>query len=668
MGKRKRSRKGKVSNSDRPLSRLWPDAVVEELIAFLEFARAEGFHKAQINESAAQHISIWSKNGRYSSDDIVRKLHRLRYDYGPENDTSGDRDKIYVEGSSSLTWFNEGQKEKIAKRTSEIKKEQELTYMYSPRRLRSGSMQIAESPSPASRARSKSRSTIGFSRGNLGPHVAAVLPFQRRHITSGLREFETSPSISSSDQSATKAEDTLSVFDTPGGRMVVTVEIPRASVTPTVPNSASTPKKTVSSRPDSLKDSYTREDRGLGSRNPAAQSAQIESLTEQVQCLEKDLHVLKRNSALDIDFWKASCIRAELECADFKRSQKDLSVKLGELLPTGGQITIDDIIQLQSIVDKLQSQLAHRIEAARMVRPGPHKIDKETALWVARRMEDAGRDLEEIFLTHDADIDWTLLMPHTGSLLTSLMDQVVPTSTRSGSEIAETIERLRSHGVTQKQFLQALSAAALVEWVFQASTAALTLDRYQGFCAPGTTSAYSKALAHVACKDANFASNIDLDVHRDIISEEAFKRYLEAKATDLGSRLQEALEPLLTKDEIANSTSETSDVEASLGERLAEVFTAAMEVQCRLRVSGRPVRCAWYSPGEAIDPKQMTVIGQGHTESEGQSRVSLTLLPGIHEILGETSGVGMSGFVDSCSESEPIDCLVRAVVWCGHGP
>lgn len=282
--------------------------------------------------------------------------------------------------------------------------------------------------------------------------------------------------------------------------MVVTVEIPRASVAPAVPNSAPTPKRTVSPGPGSPEGSDIGEDREFDNRDLAAPSATIQSMVERIKSLEKDLHVLRKNSALDVDYWKARCHAVELECADFKRSQNSLAVKLGELLPTGGQMTIDEIIQLQSTVDKLQSKLAHRTEAARLVRPGPHSLDNETALWIAKRMEETHRDLEEIFMTRDAEIDWTLLMPHPGSLITPLMYRVVPTGTRSEAEIASALKLLRSQGITQKQFLQALSAAALVEWVFQTSTATLTLDRYQGFCAPGTTSAYSKALAHVACK------------------------------------------------------------------------------------------------------------------------------------------------------------------------
>lgn len=188
MGKRKRSRKEKVPKPDRPLYSLWPEEVVEELIAFLEYARAEGFQKAQINESAAQHLSFWSHNGRYSSDQIKRKLHRLRHEYGPEDDISGDLDKIYVEGSNSLTWFNEGQKEKIAKRVSEIRKEQELVHTYSPRKLRSGSKQITESPGPASRLRSESRSNIDFSSRSRGQHGATTHSLRRRLIMDSLGE------------------------------------------------------------------------------------------------------------------------------------------------------------------------------------------------------------------------------------------------------------------------------------------------------------------------------------------------------------------------------------------------------------------------------------------------------------------------------------------------
>ena len=280
---------------------------------------------------------------------------------------------------------------------------------------------------------------------------------------------------------------------------MVTVEIPRTSTAPTVPNSASTSERTLSPEPHPP-DYSDIEDSIFDNKNFATQSAKIWSMTERIECLEKDLHTLKRKSAFDVDFWKARCYAVELECGEFKRSQSSLAVKLGELLATSGKSTIDEFVQLQSTVDKLQSTLASRTDVARLVRPGPDKLESETALWVAKRMEEAHRDLERIFVTSEADIDWTLFLPHSENLITPLMHRVVSTGTRSEPEIALALKVLRSERITQEQFLQALSAAALVEWVFQAGTATLTLDRYHGFCAPGTTSAYFEALARVASR------------------------------------------------------------------------------------------------------------------------------------------------------------------------
>ena len=222
--------------------------------------------------------------------------------------------------------------------------------------------------------------------------------------------------------------------------------------------------------------------------------------TDRIEHLEKELDDLRRHSALDVDFWKTRCYAAELECAELKRSQDSLAVMLGELVETGGKVKIDEVMRLQSKVDKLYSKLANRAEVARLDRPGPHSLDNETALWVIKRMEEAHRELEKIFARRDADIDSIRLLLHSGNLITPLIHRVVPTDPGSKHSIAEAIEVFRSQGIRLKHFLQALSAVAVVEWVFQASTAALTLDRYHGFCAPGTTSAYSKMLARVASK------------------------------------------------------------------------------------------------------------------------------------------------------------------------
>jgi hypothetical protein len=177
MGKRKVLRKENVSKIDRPLYHLWPEKVIEELLAYLEFARAEGFQRAEIDESCAEHLSRWNHNGPYTSDQVKRKLQRLWQEYGPDDDLSRDPERIYVKGSNSLSWFyNEEQKKEVAKRTSEIRREQALASTYAPRQLRSASKQVIESPSPSDRLKSTRGSTIGFSQGSLALPQSTFIP------------------------------------------------------------------------------------------------------------------------------------------------------------------------------------------------------------------------------------------------------------------------------------------------------------------------------------------------------------------------------------------------------------------------------------------------------------------------------------------------------------
>lgn len=93
-----------------------------------------------------------------------------------------------------------------------------------------------------------------------------------------------------------------------------------------------------------------------------------------------------------------------------------------------------------------------------------------------------------------------------------------------------------------------------------------------------------------------------------------------------------------------------------------------LEVQCRLRVSGRRFRYIWYSFGQTIGPEPASASGKKTQEAESQPRVSLTLMPGIEEISDKTGGVGTSGFVDGCSGLEPAVCLVPAIALRGDAP
>jgi hypothetical protein len=162
--------------------------------------------------------------------------------------------------------------------------------------------------------------------------------------------------------------------------------------------------------------------------------------------------------------------------------------------------------------------------------------------------------------------------------------------------------------------------------------------------------------------DPGFARNIDDDVYRSIIEDVAFKHFVEIKASDLGVRLQDALSKLWMRSSVSSVVSEGSDISACLSDHLARVFSKAIDVQCRLRVSGRRFRYIWYAPGQVVDREYMTVTGGPGSGDEWPSRVSLTLWPGISEILDETNEGGVSGFSNGCTDTQAQSCLVRAVI------
>jgi hypothetical protein len=112
------------------------------------------------------------------------------------------------------------------------------------------------------------------------------------------------------------------------------------------------------------------------------------------------------------------------------------------------------------------------------------------------------QEVQELFAEQleDKVPDWAQLDIKPGSLLVQLVDRVYPQHASVLSEVIAKIELLKVQGISELHVLCSLTAAAIVEWVFQQSAANLFVDRFQGFCSPAAMSAYARALTFVALR------------------------------------------------------------------------------------------------------------------------------------------------------------------------
>ena len=181
MAKRKRSRMNKSTNAANQHRRIWPEEVTEELIAFLDYGVHKKMGPADINEEAAQHLTTTCGDGDYSSAQVKTKLRWLWMQFGPNDDLSGNPDRIYEEGSKNLSWLEEGQRERIADRFKAISDQKLIEFYTSPRQTRSGSQALNRSTASPGRFRSGSpSSTVTFNSSKIS-HTSKVHPLRQHH-------------------------------------------------------------------------------------------------------------------------------------------------------------------------------------------------------------------------------------------------------------------------------------------------------------------------------------------------------------------------------------------------------------------------------------------------------------------------------------------------------
>ncbi len=164
--------------------------------------------------------------------------------------------------------------------------------------------------------------------------------------------------------------------------------------------------------------------------------------------------------------------------------------------------------------------------------------------------------------------------------------------------------------------------------------------------------------------DPKFAKNMDLAIHRDIISEPAFKAFLHEKAADLAGRLQHVVASLGSwSEDFEEGFDDSSGSEMPAFNELIEVFRKALEIHNQLVVAGHSYVCTWHTPGARYDSTSMTAEPSIGDQESKAAVVDVTLLPGISELSRDYCGAGCGTFVGGgCVIQEAAECLIPAVV------
>ncbi|MCJ1472180.1 hypothetical protein MMC13_000827 [Lambiella insularis] len=388
----------------------------------------------------------------------------------------------------------------------------------------------------------------------------------------------------------------------------------------------------------------------------------LESMIKRIQQREIELQQLEKKRALDIDFLKTRCRSAETERAELKKMNTALAIKLGDFIREDQKLDAKDVASYEARILALEEKVDGFYQSERpAVSDAPDFLD-DTILDITGSMKRITSRLRRSFEGQESYPCPRMLDASEASQLRSLFEKVLNVDL-AGSSILDVPESLADR-MTRQTLLRSLSAAALAEWVFRGAAEDILFDRYSGDSTRGLISRYARVMEHIGSRDPKFAKNIDLAIHRDIISEPSFKDFLHEKAADLAGRLQHMLAPLWSwSEESEDGFSDWSGTEMPALNGLIEVFRKALEIHSQLVVTGHSYVCIWYAPGSRYDPISMTTEPAINDQDSKAAVVGVTLLPGISELPRESSGAGRGTFVGGgCMMQEAGECLIPAVV------
>ena len=407
---------------------------------------------------------------------------------------------------------------------------------------------------------------------------------------------------------------------------------------------------------------------------------QDRNAAERMQQREIEFQQLEKKRALAIDFWKGRCSSAETDRAELKKMNTALTVKLGDFIREDQKLDAKDVASYEARILTLKEKVDGFYQSERLAVSNAPDLPNDTILDITKSMKRMAGRLRRSFEGQESYPCPRMLKASEASQLQRLFEKVLNVDL-AGSSILDVPESLADR-MTRQTLLRSLSAAALAEWVFRGAAEDILFDRYSDDSTRGLTSRYTRAMKYVANqseltisfiiehssdwgdKDSKFAKNIDLAIHRDIISEPSFKNFLYEKAADLAGRLKHMLTPLWSwSEESEDGFNDWSGTEMPALNELIEVFRKALEIHSQLVVTGHSYVCIWYAPGARYDPISMTTEPAINDQDSKAAVVGVTLLPGISELPRDYSGAGRGTFVGGgCMMQEAGECLIPAVV------
>ncbi|KAF2160208.1 hypothetical protein M409DRAFT_60128 [Zasmidium cellare ATCC 36951] len=674
--KRKRSKQ-----KTHQLNQVWPDGVVDELLSFLNSQVAlleigtESLKQVELeslDQDVARHLNHRSDDGEqtleqchnYSPKQIRRKLSRLFHARRRSETDSDNWTVIYTKGFACLDWADDSERLiRMARRAKEIKHKWKWDFLHSPRRTRAGSRSRSVAPD----AREKSVDVASAST-SVAKHTRASRPPQKHPLRQSIeakdrqevklsafcKDLPTWLTSQVSDTESARTENDENVAD-PTVNMIRERDSSRNIAQVQLP-----PIRKRRLRSQQLADSETEApNTPLGKSCPSksrirkcvAESGQSPAtlhLEDRLQAVQQELRAVRRDSGREIKFWKDEYRKAQTDRTGLRKANVALVAGINATRSLeGGKVSGHDIVEREALLDDLLLERDSRADIVKMKNTMDMAPAQETEVNVSTLMKSMRIRLQAVL--EDAEFSSIDELPELPEdhRLRFLVEQAFGVEPDS-QEAMQVLKRWCGSPGLRQHALLALCGAAIARWVFQQPQADLLFDRYQSIRTRGSTNRYREAIQIVAHNDPPLARAVDLTVHKTVAAEASFERFKKMKGERLACRLQDTLAPLCQLDRKA---ADGSDSDSELGKytagHLSGVFHSAIDVHCRLILTGRQYECVWFECSTPFDRESMTTIsvGKGVTRAS-ESTIRLTLFPGISQITATKIGVDFGGFTE----------------------
>ena len=522
MGK-KRKRASKVGDAPSTTRHrgIWPETVEDELLAYLDSevafldpgTKAEVERKTEdVDEEISQHLNAVHEDGNsspeplqhFSSAQVRNKLRHLFTTRRRDEFTGRHWKIIYRQGSSCLKSSKDPkQADRVARRSGVIKVKWVEQYLKSPRKTRAGSQPGREKHPPPQKSRSASSSNpIAYNRLR-GQKVAGQHPLRQRCTANdhddvgGRRSCRKANNWQESDTTSKSSQQSIASQ----------IKVENAGIKIILPGVAdSTSERTFSHEDSRMSLNSEPEVYGTPSarlasfsdcednRDVSISCTPISSgLIERVSILEKELKALRDESELEIDFWKAKYRTVEDKNAELERANNTLVVKIGALTETKDQLTVNDFLKSQAMIDDLVNRIHSQRRVQSLKRRVGVNVERHIIPAISKLIRDTSFHLQDI-LKRGSFVSLPVLpeLPREHPLR-ALVEQAFGFDWDS-NDASKFLEQYRRCSDIQQCSILALSGVSLAQWVFRRSQADLVFDRYQDSTSRGSTNRYRYVL------------------------------------------------------------------------------------------------------------------------------------------------------------------------------